>query len=40
MTRRPFWPRDPLEKACCWYIGFLNVALLAVIGLRIYLGGI
>ena len=35
-----FWPRDRLERACCWYIASLNLALLAVIATRIYFGGI
>ena len=37
---RPFLPRDRTERLFCWYIAFLNLALLAVIGLRVYLGGV
>ena len=37
---RPFWPRDRVDRWACGYLAFLNVALLAVIGLRIYLTGV
>ena len=40
MTRRPFWPSDPLDIPVCCYIAILNVALLAVIATRIYLVGV
>ena len=35
----PFWPKDRLDRLFCLYIAALNLALLAVIGLRVYLQG-
>ena len=37
---RHFWPRTRLDRLFCLYIAGLNIALLAVIATRIYLGGL